>query len=751
MRAGSARSGGNLVVLGREGSRKRPRRQIIRLVAAVVAVGGWIATAWGQFPSQNVTLLSHLSLADFGGTDSNGSDCWGYVSASGREYALMGLEQALAVVEITDPANPQIVARISHTASLWADVKVYQDYCYVSNESGGGVQVIDLSQVDSGVVTLVRSVTQGGLSTAHNVAVDTTSGYLYTCGANNHPGLAAYSLSNPANPIFAGAWNGASVHDAAVVTYTSGPFAGRQIAFCAAGGSGVYIVDVTNKSNMFTVAQATYPGLQYTHQLWPTEDLQYLLVNDELDELNGSASTTRTLVFDISDINNPTLVGTFTSGLPATDHNLYIRGNVAYEANYTSGLRVFDITNLPNATEVAWFDTFPSSDAVGFDGAWSVYPFFPSGTVIVSDISNGLFVLDVDATLPLVQFSFPDGLPEFLLTAGQTIRVEVSGINGGVPQPGTGRLHYDTGGGFVDVAMNQVQPNVYDAVFPLLPCGQPVSFYFSVETTDGQTHTWPDGAPQNVLIRTAADALAIALEDDMESDTGWVVDPLGTDDATTGIWERGDPIGTAAQPEFDHTPDPASQCWFTGQGSPGGSLGENDVDNGQTTLMTPVIDLSGLSDPRIRYWRWYSNATGASPNTDTFVVDISNDNGATWVNVETVGPSGPETAGGWLEHDFRVADFVTPTAQVRLRFIASDFSPGSIVEAAIDDLRDYELVCGCPTDLDGNGQTDLQDLSLLLGDFGNSGANLPGDVNGDGVVDLTDLSALLAAFGAPCN
>ncbi len=750
MRASPARRGCRLNAAAREGSRSRRPRRVPRCLAVLIAASA-CAAAFAQFPSQNVTLLSHLSLADFGGFDANGNDCWGYVAPSGREYALMGLEQALAVVEITDPANPVIVGRISHTPSLWADVKVYQDYCYVSNESGGGVQVIDLSQVDAGVVTLVRSVTQGGLSTAHNVAVDTTSGFLYTCGANNHPGLAAYDLSDPANPVFAGAWDGASVHDAVVVTYTSGPFAGRQIAFCADGGSGLDIVDVTDKSNMFVVAHRTYPGLQFCHQVWPTEDLHYLLVDDELDELNGTTSTTRTLVFDISDINNPTFVGTFTSGLPSTDHNLYIRGNVAYEANYTSGLRVFDISDPLNAVEVAWFDTFPSSDAVGFDGAWSVYPFFPSGTVIVSDISNGLFVLDVNATLPLVEFSLPDGLPEFVAATGQTIRVVVNGINGGVPAPGSGRLHYDTGGGFVDVAMNEVQPNVYDAVFPPLPCGQSVSFYFSVETTDGQTHTYPDGAPQDVVTRVAADALAVAFEDDMETNTGWVVDPFNTDDATTGIWERGDPIGTAAQPEDDHTPDPASQCWFTGQGTPGGSLGENDVDNGQTTLMSPAIDVSGMNDPRIRYWRWYSNATGASPNTDTFVVDISNDNGVTWVNVETVGPAGPETAGGWIEHDFRVADFVTPTSQVRLRFIASDFAPGSIVEAAIDDLRAYEFVCSCPTDVNGDGQTDLQDLSLLLGNFGSSGANLPGDINDDGVVDLVDLSALLAAFGTSCQ
>ncbi|MFQ5807252.1 MAG: hypothetical protein ACE5I3_12455, partial [Phycisphaerae bacterium] len=163
----------------------------------------------------------------------------------------------------------------------------------------------------------------------------------------------------------------------------------------------------------------------------------------------------------------------------------------------------------------------------------------------------------------------------------------------------------------------------------------------------------------------------------------------------------------------------------------------------------------GSSDPIISYWRWYSNDEGASPNTDVFVVDISNDDGGTWTNVETVGPSGPEASGEWFYHEFRVTDFVTLTAQVKTRFIAADEAPGSIVEAAIDDFSVMDIGCGepeCPGDLNGDGLRDLSDLAILLAHYGlTEGATYEdGDMDGDQDVDLSDLSALLAVYGTAC-
>jgi hypothetical protein len=168
----------------------------------------------------------------------------------------------------------------------------------------------------------------------------------------------------------------------------------------------------------------------------------------------------------------------------------------------------------------------------------------------------------------------------------------------------------------------------------------------------------------------------------LEFDQGFTVG-APDDDALRGIWIRVDPIGTGYQPEDDHTPDPANTCYVTGQGTVGGSVHEADVDLGKTTLFSPVLDLSGYVNPRIGYWRWYYNVVSKD---DVFTVDVSNDGGDTWVNVETIGPGGPETDGGWFYHWFRVMDRVAPTANVMLRFVAADLYFTSTVEAAIDDL-----------------------------------------------------------------
>ena len=337
------------------------------------------ATAWAGFPSENVSLYSHLTLADLNAEFAE--DCWGYVSPSGREYAIIGLSQGPGFIEITDPANPVIVD-IVNTPNHARDMKVYQHYVYTSSD-GGPFNVIDVSDIDNGNITLVDSF-EGG---THNVVIDEVSGFLYL--AIGGP-LVAVDLTNPEVPTFAGIWEG-EAHDAQVVTYTEGKYAGRQIAFVFAGWSGnVDIVDVTDKSNMFLMGSTSYPAAAYTHEGWLSDDRQYLYVSDELDNLG------RTSMFDVSDLTSPKFIGDFSSTAPtATDHNLYVRDGFIFEANYTSGLRVFNACDPVNPVEVGFFDTFPGGNFPGFEGAWSNYPFFPSGTVIVSDRVGGLFVLDV--------------------------------------------------------------------------------------------------------------------------------------------------------------------------------------------------------------------------------------------------------------------------------------------------------------------------------------------------------------------
>ena len=290
-----------------------------------------------------------------------------------------------------------------------------------------------------------------------------------------------------------------------------------------------------------------------------------------------------------------------------------------------------------------------------------------------------------------VDFSYPEGRPEFASPTEPTaIRVDVT-PNTGTPEPGTAQLHYRLDGTYwYGVWMTEIGTNQYEASLPPADCFSVYDWWISANIIEGGTARDPEHAPYEYYQTLVATESEMVFEDDFETDLGWTVGDPG-DDATTGIWNRADPEGTEAQPEDDHTPSPGADCWVTDSRA-GSSLGDWDVDGGKTTLFSPIIDLSG-GDAVIGYWRWYSNDTGAGANEDVFVVDISNNGGSSWTNAETVGPSGSDTSGGWIYHEFSVNDFVTPTAQVRMRFIAADEGDGSLVEAAVDDFVVHRLTC----------------------------------------------------------
>ncbi len=369
---------------------------------SVACFGWWFAPGravadGGEFPSSGVTLLGRVALSEFPGMQARGNDIWGYVSPSGREYAIMGVSDGTGFIEVTDPTRPTMVGYVAGPHSIWRDMKVHQEVCYTVSQEGDGLQIIDLSEIDSGVVTHVSTSNLNGLFfVAHNIALNAESGYAYPVLSDINPGITAVDLADPFNPVIAGMWTEVGVHDVQVVSYPDGLYAGREIAFAFCQGDGVYIVDVTDKSNMFTLSSVQYPGVSYSHQGWLSTDRRYLFAGDELDELFAVTPTTKTLVFDVLDIEQPVQLASFSSGLPATDHNMMVRGDFLFEANYTSGMRIFDVSDVGQAAEVGFFDTFPEHNEAswGFEGAWGVYPDLPSGVVIVADRERGLFVLD---------------------------------------------------------------------------------------------------------------------------------------------------------------------------------------------------------------------------------------------------------------------------------------------------------------------------------------------------------------------
>jgi len=322
-----------------------------------------------------------------------------------------------------------------------------------------------------------------------------------------------------------------------------------------------------------------------------------------------------------------------------------------------------------------------------------------NGTPHYDEIAQGFGDHNMDAPeLSLIDFNYPNGLPSSIDPAGGTsFIVEVAGVSAS-PQPGTGVLHVNTGGGFEAFPMNEITDNVYEAVFPSSTCGDTVEFDVSVETTDGDEVTDPADAPSTAFQTVSATGIDIALEDDFESDMGWTVQNIDLED---GQWMRGFPEGAGrGAPESDF--DGSGRGYFTDT-----APGNSDVDGGPTRLTSPVLDLSDGADYRVSYARWFTND---DRDADRLLVEVSDDNGATWALVESVGHAGEQ----WVQHEFAVSDFVTPTNQVRVRFSAIDNPNDSVTEAGIDAFVVKAIECGPSTDLTG---FDVQTGTVQLGDL----------------------------------
>jgi len=371
----------------------------------------------------------------------------------------------------------------------------------------------------------------------------------------------------------------------------------------------------------------------------------------------------------------------------------------------------------------------------------------PSGIEMLSGVQ---YIADwlIDNT---VRFSYVTPLPTALTPALST-PLNVNIIRGtSAPTPGTETMWYRVGrsGPFTSVALAAVDANSYTVTLPSGPCNAVVQFYFTTQTQSGIAVTDPAlGAAAPFQATVTAPTLVVS--DGGEADTGWTLGAPG-DTATSGQWTRADPIGTSAQPENAFA---GTNCFFTGQGSAGGGDGAADVDNGFTTLITPTLNLAGMTSAVISYARWYDNASGAAPNQDVFTVSVSNNNGASWTTVETVGPGGPQAQGGWFVHSFTLGDFLPPTAQVRLRFVADDAAPGSLVEAAVDELRVTVTTCGpaCPGDWTRDGTVNSTDVSEFINTWFEDQVNgtLNADFDGNGVSNSTDVSEFINAWFEPC-
>jgi len=403
-----------------------PRIIMPKMLAPTACTGGLA----GSFPCHNIDYLAQVQLQEIPGAPTSASEIWGLVDLDdAREYAILGHRNGTAFYDVTTPGSPVLVASIAGNPSLWREVKAYQvfdaafgrhrAYAYATTEApGGGLQVFDLTDLPNSV-TLVNTLTEfstshtlyiSNLNYATNAALAGATPYLFIAGSNIAGGaFRIYDLTNPVSPTLVTSPPAGTgyMHDSTSMLITD-----NRTTQCANAHNPCQVLvdfnetsvdlwDVTDKAAPFKLSTTTYPTASYVHSGWPTADNMAIIVHDELDELRRALNT-HIYTLDIADLRVPSLVTSYIGGTTSTDHNGYTIGNRYYLSHYKRGLVIFDVTNPRALTEVGSFDTYlsPSANSAGTDGAWGTYPFLPSGTLLVSDIENGMFLLKKNETLP---------------------------------------------------------------------------------------------------------------------------------------------------------------------------------------------------------------------------------------------------------------------------------------------------------------------------------------------------------------
>ncbi|MFT5758397.1 MAG: choice-of-anchor B domain-containing protein [Alteromonadaceae bacterium] len=417
-----------------------------------------------SFECTNVDLLAHMPLNKFSSLPTDANDIWGHVDLNtGNEFAIIGLNNGISVVDITDPENPVEVGTIPGVDSTWRDVKVYQYFDHTLNlwrayayatvdKRNQHVTVIDLNNLPQSISLAENNFS---VSNAHNVYISNVDHTLNIAQADMTPSLQliganksggafhSYSLANP-NTITLTSINSAGdgyTHDGTSITIKDD----RKTTDCGqAEGNCTVFIDFQGRSNSSEVdviklwnisdankakllSEVTYTDIsqanQYVHSGWATEDNQFFFAHDEFDEGKSNINTT-IRIFSIEDLKNPLRVGTWTGKTSAVDHNGFVRGNRYYMSTYMNGLTILDISDPANPIDIGNFDTYTTSNRANYDGAWGVYPFLPSGNILISDISGGLYILK-DNTLDSTQGNFSFNQSEIFTAQGTSLQLDV--------------------------------------------------------------------------------------------------------------------------------------------------------------------------------------------------------------------------------------------------------------------------------------------------------------------------------------
>lgn len=701
-----------------------------KIICAFVLIISCFSFATAQ--NYNIQLASNyvysggVALANIGG----------YVDSLGNEYALVGTSQGLSIMDVSVPAVPIQRFLVPGPISDWREVKTYRHFAYVTTEGGGGLTVIDLNDLPGNVSYHQYTgdgIIAGQLDVIHSLHCDTATGYLYLYGSNINSGVPLFLNLNldPYNPQYAGRYiyptggNIAYVHDGYVQNDTA--------YFCHVFGGFFSVVDVSNKANPVLLTTQSTPG-SFTHNCWLSDDHHTLFTTDEIPNSNLTA-------YDVTNLTNIDELSRFKTdpGSNSIVHNTHILNDYAVTSWYTEGVVIVDVARPRNPIEVGKYDTYPASNSGNFNGDWGVYPYLPSGNLVVSDIDNGLFILTPTyvrgcylegVVIDSLTGTALNGVMIQVLTANNSSRIsDISGgYRTGTAVAGNYNVQFSKTGYYSKTISGVSLANgILTLLNVQLVCINCVSLSGQVIETgtnnpvsgatvvlnsaSGPQVLTSDGTGNfsvpnlvtgsydivagewgyrttclNQTLNSGSSPLIIALDkgyyDDFSLDFGWTASSLATNN-----WVRAVPVattdnGATANPGADVNTDCINYCYVTDNGGGGPFAHDVDPADGKVTLTSPVFDLSTYAHPELHYYRWFydANNTNGSPN-DTMVVLLTN--GITTVTLETLTPSSTGN-GTWLYKSWNVMNHLTANNNMQLIVRIWDASPGNVVEGGFD-------------------------------------------------------------------
>ena len=681
-----------------------------------------ILFTFNVFSQLNVDSIGHVNYQVLHGTNLN--DIWGYTDEMDNEYALVGTEDGVGIVDISTPSAPNEVFWSPGVNSTWRDLKTFGDYAYITNEFGGGLQIIDMSPLPSSAA-LTTTNYSGPIgqewTSAHNLYID-ENGYCYIFGANrgNKGVIILDVFTDPMNPTEVGVFDNWYVHDGYVANDTM--YLGHILdGFLA-------IVDVVDKANPIVLGTQLTPST-FTHNVWASANGQYAFTTDEVSGgyLGAYDISDPANIFEVDRIQSSPDVGII---IP---HNTHVKGNHIITSYYSDGVVIHDVTYPYNMIEVGNYDTHPDQTS-NYDGCWGAYPFFASEIILASDRSEGLFILAPNYT----QGCYLEGLVTDATTTSPITDVEISFAQNTILENSNSTGFYATGvanSGNFDVTYSKVSyfpqtvnvdlvngvivnQDIQLSAIPTFPfdvtvldivSGNPIldvvirleailiseeglTNGFGVENfnlfyeenykiTIGKWGyvTYCDELFIDASTGSVTVMLKEGIYDDFSFDFGWLA--VGT--ATTGAWERALPLASSvgSAPGNDENADCGGYAYVT-ENSENVVPDSGDIDGGSANLISPVMDLTGYNDPFVIYSRWFYNNYGPFTPDDTLRISVSN--GTASVEIDKIGRD-PSTFFQWVEKRIRLEDFITVTSTMQFFFRADDFDPGiNITEAGLD-------------------------------------------------------------------